>query len=327
MSGVQTITVGEDETGMRLDRWFRAHYPQLTHGRLEKLLRKGEVRVSGGRAKSNRRLEAGDIVRVPPLDAKTAKKAPPGLARRDAERAIDEMRVYEDDDILAVNKPFGLAVQGGTKTTKHVDALLQALGGEDARPRLVHRLDKDTGGLLLTAKTRAAAQKLTAAFRAHDVEKTYWALCAGAPRVSDGSIDMGVAKRMVRFHDGEEERIVPAEGEDAKRALSLFQTVEQAGAVSFLALSPVTGRTHQLRVHMAAMGCPIVGDGKYGGAAARIEGISPKLHLFCRAMRFAHPRTGRMMTLKAPLTGHMKETWSFFSFDAAVDIDWSDEKA
>lgn len=317
-------TVTDDEAGMRLDRWFKMHFPNVRHGELEKFLRKGQIRVSGGRAKSNRRLETGDEIRIPPLSDEIPKKAPRQFIVEDA-KEIRKLVIYEDDSIIALNKPFGLAVQGGANTKRHVDGMLAALEKDGERPRLVHRLDKDTGGLMLVAKTRKAAQALSDAFKGRGVDKTYWALVAGVPRPHEGTIDLPVAKRMMRIGDGEQERVVPAEGEDAKKAISHYQTLEDAGVVAFLAMQPVTGRTHQLRVHAAAMGCPVVGDGKYGGPEARIEGVSPKLHLFCREMSFQHPTTKRKMTLKAPLTGHMRETWKFFSFDREANVEWPEE--
>jgi 23S rRNA pseudouridine955/2504/2580 synthase len=224
--------------------------------------------------------------------------------------------------MIALNKPFGLAVQGGTKTTRHIDGMLKALEKDSERPRLVHRLDKDTGGLLLVAKTRIAAQRLGDAFKGHKVEKTYWALTAGAPRPRQGTISLPIAKRMTRNDHGETERVLPVEGEDAKKAITDYQIIEDADRVAFVAMRPVTGRTHQLRVHAAAIGYPILGDGKYGGASAFIEGVSPKLHLFCRSMIFPHPKTGRQITLSAPLTGHMSESWKFFSFDREAECAW-----
>lgn len=324
MSGVQTRTVKSDEEGMRLDRWFKAHFPQVRHGELEKLLRKGQVRVAGGRVKASRRLETGEEIRIPPLSDEPAPAPKRAPNPADAE-TLRRMIVFEDDAIIALNKPFGLAVQGGAGTKHHLDGMLAALEKNGERPRLVHRLDKDTGGLLLVAKTRQAAQRLGDAFKGHDVDKTYWALVVGVPRPKDATISMPIAKKMVRIGDGEEERVVPAEGEDAKKAITDYQLVEEAGTVSFLAMRPITGRTHQLRVHAAALGCPIVGDGKYGGPASRIEGVSPKLHLFCRSMTFPHPKTGRRMTLKAPLEGHMLETWKFFSFDRNASVEWLEE--
>ncbi len=314
-------TVTADEAGMRLDRWFKAHFPAVRHGELEKFLRKGQVRVAGGRAKSNRRLEEGEEIRIPPLQTESEKKP----SRKYSDQDVEEIRrhiIFEDDSLIALNKPFGLAVQGGTKTAKHVDGMLGALEKNGERPRLVHRIDKDTGGLLLVAKTRAAAQALGDAFKRHEVDKTYWALTNGVPRPREGTISLPLAKRMVRLKEGGKELVVPAEGEEAKKAISDYQVLDEAGPVAFLAMRPVTGRTHQLRVHAAAIECPIVGDGKYGGEGAFIEGVSKKLHLFCRSMTFRHPGTGRVTTLTAPLTGHMAETWSFFSFDKSAECDW-----
>lgn len=322
MTGVQQRTVTEAESGMRLDRWFKAHFPALGHGQLEKMLRKGQIRVAGGRAKAGRRLEAGEEVRVPPmpsLSEKAQTKPRYSQADRDAMRALI---IYEDEHLIAINKPFGLPVQGGSKTKQHIDAMLGALERDGERPRLVHRLDKDTGGLLIVARTRAAAQRLSDAFKGREVEKTYWALTVGVPRPQSGTISLPIAKRMVRIGEGEEERVVPADGEDAKRAISHYQVVEAAERAAFVAMRPVTGRTHQLRVHAAAMGTPIVGDRKYGGEAARIEGLSPKLYLFCRSMRFPHPKTRAMVSFEAPLQGHMLETWKFFSFDQRAKTEW-----
>lgn len=319
MSAVDTISVAEGEAGMRLDRWFKAHFPALGHGELEKLLRKGNIRVNGARAKANRRLEAGETVRVPPLGDKAAGPKPYAPANREDAEFLKRITIYEDAEILALNKPFGLAVQGGAKTGRHIDGMLAALEKNGERPRLVHRLDRDTGGLLLLAKTRAAAAKLGAELQRRDVEKTYWALVAGVLKMRQGTIDLAIAKRMVR----NEERVVPAEGEDAKKAITDYQVIDEATpAAAFLALRPRTGRTHQLRVHCAAMGTPIVGDGKYGGKIAKIDGVAPMLHLFCRSMSFAHPKTGKKMTLTAPLTGHMRDTWKFFGFDANAKCEW-----
>ena len=325
MSGVQNMTVKPDEDGMRLDRWFKVHFPGVRHGELEKYLRKGQVRVARGRVKASRPLVIGEEIRIPPLQddaTRAAPKRPSTISRKDAAAFIKNITIFEDDHILAINKPFGLAVQGGTKTREHVDGFLEALSHDNDRPRLVHRLDRDTGGLLLLAKTRRAAQRLGDAFQGHKVEKDYWALVVGAPRPREGTIDMPVAKRMVRMR----EQVVPAEGEGAKKAISDYQILDEAGdRLALLALRPITGRTHQLRVHCAAIECPVVGDGKYGGAEAHVEGMAGKLHLFCRAMSFPHPGTGRMMELKAPLTAHMREVFSFFNFDEDVVYSWPDD--
>ncbi|MBI1364914.1 MAG: RluA family pseudouridine synthase [Alphaproteobacteria bacterium] len=326
MSRVQTIKVTESEAGMRLDRWFRSHFPNLKHGELEKLLRKGQVRVEGGRVKASRRLEPGETIRIPPIAEKPAEKpapAPNAKARREDRDFLKSLILFEDESLIALNKPFGLAVQGGSKTTRHIDGMLAALEEDGERPRLVHRLDRDTGGLLILAKTRAAAAKLGGAFQRHEVDKTYWALVAGAPHPRQGTIDLPIAKRMVRIGEGKRERVVPAEGEDAKKAVTDFQILDGAGAgVSFLALRPRTGRTHQLRVHCAAAGAPIVGDSKYGGPVSRLEGVAPKLHLFCREMTFPHPKDGVPITIRAALSGHMLDSWRFFHFDECADATW-----
>ena len=326
MSGVQKRIVTADEEGMRLDRWFKTHFPALRHGELEKLLRKGQVRVAGGRVKSNRRLEQGEEIRIPPISSSPGSAAGKkrAFAKQDAD-FIKKLVLFEDDALIALNKPFGLAVQGGTNTKQHVDGMLESLAEHSERPRLVHRLDKDTGGLLLIAKTRHAAQRLGDAFKMHAVDKTYWALTAGVPRPRQGTINLPIAKRAESQDDGRE-KMSPAHGGGAKEAITYYQTLDEAGRnIAFLAMQPVTGRTHQLRVHAAAIECPIVGDGKYGGEAAHLPGVSSKLHLFCRSMSFPHPKTGRTTTLKAPLTGHMLETWRFFAFDENAECEWPED--
>lgn len=325
MSGVQMKTVTADEQGLRLDRWFKVHFPALSHGQLEKLLRKGQIRVAGGRVKSNRRLETGEEIRVPPLDSKS-KPAPARSFQNSSDREEDlkrlrDMIVFEDDSFLALSKPFGMAVQGGSKTKHHIDAMLRVLESEDCQPRLVHRLDKDTGGLLLVAKTRQAAQRLGDAFKAKEIDKSYWALTAGVPVPSSGTINLPIAKKTNEMGN----EAVSPDRRNGKPAVTDYQVIENAERVAFVAMRPITGRTHQLRVHAQAIGTPIVGDGKYGGAVAQIEGLPRKLHLFCRSMTFLHPKTRRKMTLKADLSGHMLETWSFFSFDQKADVTWPED--
>ncbi len=324
MSGVETKVIAEKDDGLRLDRWFKTYYPGLRHGALEKLLRTGQIRVNGGRVKANRRVEAGESIRIPPIDDEAVAPKTEFRPKKEDAAAIRSMTIYEDDAILALNKPFGLAVQGGAKTTRHIDGMLAALEKDGERPRLVHRLDQDTGGLLILAKTRIAAAKLGKAFQGHDVIKTYWALCVGVPQIRQGSINLPVAKKMVRVGDRDQERMAPAEGEDAKKAITDYTVLDSAGPASFLAMKPLTGRTHQLRVHCAAMGTPIVGDRKYGGPNAAIEGVPEGLQLFCREMTFPHPDNNLLITLTAPLTGRMKETWELFGFDPEAQVVWPD---
>ncbi|SLN38244.1 Ribosomal large subunit pseudouridine synthase C [Pseudoruegeria aquimaris] len=335
MSGVQQVTVAEGEGDQRLDRWFRRHFPQLTQGRIEKMCRKGEIRVDGGRVKTSTRLEVGQVVRVPPLPAvDAAKAAKPPVRRISAadEALIQQAVIWKDDHIIALNKPPGLPTQGGSKQTRHVDGLSDALRfGLDEKPRLVHRLDKDTSGVLLLARTRAAAQALTAAIRHKATRKIYWAVVAGVPHPFLGEIKTGLVKAPGHGSQGEGEKmqiVHPAEIDStpgAKRALTHYATLYRvASRAAWVAMEPITGRTHQLRAHMAGIGHPIIGDGKYGGSGqenlgdgwgAKLGGIiSNKLHLHARSMSFQHPVTRKAITITAPLPEHMARTFETFGW-------------
>jgi 23S rRNA pseudouridine955/2504/2580 synthase len=315
MSNVQIIAVAAGDADIRLDRWFRRHFPELGHGRLEKLLRTGQVRIDGKRARAGDRVSAGQSVRVPPLGAALSEKRPNGSAAASVSEhdaaAIRATVLHRDTEVIAINQPAGLAVQGGTGTTRHLDAMLDALRFEATeRPRLVHRLDKDTSGVLLLARTAAAAAKLAAAFRHKSARKTYWAVVAGVPRPQRGRIDLPLAKLPGRAG----EKMAPEEDGDA--AVTYYAVIEQAGSkAAFLALMPITGRTHQLRAHCAAIGTPILGDGKYGGASAHIAGVpgGRALHLHAREILLPHP-SGGTLRIEAPLPPHMHETWQFFGF-------------
>ena len=329
MSGVIQREVVEADAGQRLDRWFNAHYPQLSHGGLEKLLRKGQIRVDGGRVKASRRLEAGESIRIPPDvptgDRPDRKKRNTTVSPQDTD-FIRDLVVYEDDTLLALNKPSGIAVQGGTNTTRHIDGMLSAFGRDENKPRLVHRLDRDTSGLLVLAKTRRAAAALGFAFQKHEVIKEYWALVLGAPNPVEGTIDMPIAKKMVRIKDEEQERVIAADDDESKKAITDFITVDDAaGKAAFVALRPLTGRTHQIRVHCAAIGTPVIGDRKYGGTQAIMEGVAPSLHLHCRAMAFRHPKTSKQIVLSAPIGGYMQKTWTFFGFNQYAEVTWPQE--
>ncbi|MPY76796.1 MAG: RluA family pseudouridine synthase [Alphaproteobacteria bacterium] len=316
MSGVEIRKVASGEADMRLDRWFRLHFPDLGHGRLQKLLRTGQVRVDGRRAKAGARLEAGAEVRVPPLSDGPPPASPrPKNEPSDADAAfIRSLVLYRDDDVIALDKPPGLAVQGGTGTHRHIDAMLEALRFDAPEaPRLVHRLDRDTSGVLMLARSRAVAAALGKTFRGREVRKLYWAIAVGVPEPRLGRIDMAIAKLPGRA--GEKMAVDEDEGQ---RATTYYRVMEAAARrLAWVALWPQTGRTHQLRVHAAALGWPILGDGKYGGPAAFIagQGLSRKLHLHARALTLPHPATGAPLVVRAPLSGHMKETWKFFGFD------------
>ena len=318
MSEVRTLTVAEDEAELRLDRWFRRHFPTLAHGRLEKLLRTGQVRVDGKRARANARLVGGQVVRVPPLGPEPEDQPRPRLPV-DGRAAADlrALVLHRDDDIIVINKPPGLAVQGGVKTERHLDAMLDALRfGAVERPRLVHRLDKDTSGVLVLARHPAAAARLAAAFRERTTRKLYWAITVGVPKLPQGRIDLALAKLPGRAG----ERVRP--DEEGRRAVSYYRVLEHVGRqAAWLALMPETGRTHQLRVHCAAIGTPILGDGKYGGNGAFLPGapLAPQLHLHARAI--ALPDRGRMLRWVAPLPPAMRDTFAFFGFDPSRDDD------
>ena len=321
MSAVSVLTVAADEEGLRLDRWFRRRFPNLTHGRLEKLLRTGQVRVDGGRVKASARLVAGQSVRVPPLPDTAppagAGPAAKGVARISVGDAKDlQARVlYRDADVLAIDKPPGLAVQGGTGTARHLDGLLDALTFDaKERPRLVHRLDKDTSGVLLLARNARAAAVLGEALRDRAARKIYWAVVVGVPRPARGRIDLPIAKLPGRAG----ERMVP-DVEHGQKAVTDYRVVERAGSVAaWLAMEPETGRTHQLRVHALALGTPILGDGKYGGQGAFLPGApgASRLHLHARGIRIPHPVRG-LIEVVAPLPPHMAETFAFLGFDQA----------
>lgn len=341
MSGVQMIAVTPEDSGQRLDRWLRRMFPHVNQGRVEKMCRKGELRVDGGRVKASTRLEAGQQVRVPPLPASDERPAPAPVSRVSAADAqmIQAAVLWKDDHIIVLNKPAGLPTQGGSKQTRHVDGLSEALKfGYDEKPRLVHRLDKDTSGVLLLARTRAAAQGLTAAMRHKATRKIYWALVAGVPAPYLGEIRYGLVKAPGHGKAGENEKmrcVHPREVADtpgAKRAHTLYATLYRvASRAAWVAMEPITGRTHQLRAHMAEIGHPIIGDGKYGGSGQENMGdgwgaqmggeISRKLHLHARSMTFEHPVTHKQITVAAPLPPHMAHSWETLGWDESLAAD------
>lgn len=317
---VTTVTVAADEADIRLDRWFKRHYPGLSHGRLEKLLRTGQVRIDGKRAKSNQRLEPGQAVRVPPLGEESAASvadrpaaAPKPRVTPEDEAMIRACVLHRDAHVIVLNKPAGLATQGGTGMTRHLDSMLDALRFDAAeRPRLVHRLDKDTSGVLVLGRTAQAAAWLAKAFKSRDAHKIYWALVVGLPNPRDGVIKAPISK--VEGIGGEKMLVDPYEGKHAVTEYTVIESAQKKAA--WVQLEPLTGRTHQLRVHMAYIGTPILGDGKYGGAEAHLQGmgISRKLHLHARAISLPHP-DGGALTITAPLSEHMAESFDFFGFD------------
>jgi 23S rRNA pseudouridine955/2504/2580 synthase len=308
--------VTEDEADIRLDRWLRRHYPVLTQGMLQKLCRTGQVRVDGARVETSQRLQPGQSVRIPPLPAGPPPKPEAPVLDAATMRELETMVVYMDESVIVVNKPAGLPVQGGPGIIRHLDGMLDGLrNGALDRPRLVHRIDMDTSGLLVLARSPGSAAKLAAAFRSRHVQKTYWAVVAGRPEPDEGRID----RALVRFgglRGGERTALAEPGEEDAARAITDYRTLDHAGKrLAWLHLSPHTGRTHQLRVHCAAMGTPILGDRKYGGEAVRLEGFADRLHLHARALTLPHPGGG-FLDVEADIPPHMRETFATIGFQA-----------
>jgi 23S rRNA pseudouridine955/2504/2580 synthase len=319
----ETVTVDGKEGSLRLDRWFKRHYPGLGHGRLEKLLRTGRIRVDGKRARSGDRVEPGQAIRIPPLVEVAPPARPPSPRPRPADEAMLQAAIlHRDEAVIVLNKPSGLAVQGGTGTDRHLDALLDGLRfGNDERPRLVHRLDKETSGILVIARTAAAAAFMTRAFREKSTRKTYWAVVVGLPRPRQGRIDLALAKT-----PGPGGERVRPDTDEGRHAVTYYRVIESAGnRASWLALMPVTGRTHQLRAHCAAIGTPILGDRKYGEATAHIAGVPGprRLHLHARALSVPHPLDGTLQ-VTAPLPLHMWQIWEFFGFPADIEDPFAD---
>ncbi|UJQ95258.1 RluA family pseudouridine synthase [Mariluticola halotolerans] len=317
MAAVQQQDVSDDEDGMRLDRWFALHFPQLPFGRLQKLLRTGQVRVDKARVKANTRLAAGQVVRIPPVDDE-AKPATPRINAKDVE-FLRNLIIYEDDDIYVFNKPHGLAVQGGSGTKRHMDGMLQSLINKKGEaPRLVHRLDRDTSGCLLVAKTRAVASHFGQVFRTRSARKIYWALTVGVPNPPQGRISCFVARQSTK--DGEQMVVVNNGDNGAQHSVSHYSVTDTAGRdFAWVTLKPVTGRTHQLRVHMQEMGTPILDDPRYftldNWNWERPEVLGEGLHLHAR--RLALPlRNGKRLDITAPLPPHMVRSFNALGFDA-----------
>jgi 23S rRNA pseudouridine955/2504/2580 synthase len=337
VSGVRQVSIGAEDADQRLDRWLRRLHPHVTQARIERMCRKGELRVDGARVKAATRLEPGQIVRIPPLPDAPAPDQP-GPARL-SEKDAAEIRaavIFRDAHVLALNKPPGLAVQGGSGQTRHLDALAEALRFDlDEKPRLVHRLDKDTSGVLLMARSSRVAAGLAEAFKAREARKIYWAVVAGCPSPRAGTIRYGLVKAPGHGPGGAGEKMIClhpdriAETDGARRAITHYVVLESAAKrAAWVALAPVTGRTHQLRAHMAEIGHPIVGDGKYGtssqenpgtGWGAQLGGqVSRKLHLHARSLEIRHPVTGKPLRIAAELPAHMARTWDLFGWEAGA---------
>ena len=315
---VRQFTVSADDDGIRLDRWFKRHQPETSFNLVSRWARTGQLRVDGARATPGDRITAGQIIRVPPADAAPASEARPKRLRNPLSAAETEFAqslvIHRDPAALVLNKPPGLATQGGSGTTEHVDGLLDALTFEaEGRPKLVHRLDKDTSGALLVARSARAAAHFAKAFSSRTARKVYWAIIVGVPSIEDGMIELPIAKQPGT--GGEKMHVDEKEGSPAR---TRYRVIDRAGNnAAWVELQPFTGRTHQLRVHMAAIGHPIVGDGKYGGKLAFLTGtISRKMHLHARRIRVDHPDDGHV-DVTAALPTHFAESMAALGFDEA----------
>lgn len=315
---VRQFTVADDDDGIRLDRWFKRHLPDVSFNLVSRWARTGQLRINGKRASPGDRIEAGQVLRVPPAEPARA-ETPTAKPRRERPQLSEDQLAYaqsfvihKDRSALVINKPPGLATQGGTKTSEHVDGLLDALIFEaEGRPKLVHRLDKDTSGALLLARSSRAAASFAKSFSSRTARKVYWALVVGVPDIDDGMIELPLAKQPGT--GGEKMHVDEREGLPAR---TRYRVIERAGnRAAWVELQPFTGRTHQLRVHMAAIGHPIVGDGKYGGKEAFLTGgISRKMHLHARRIRIDHPDGGQV-DVTAELPRHFAESIETLGFD------------
>jgi 23S rRNA pseudouridine955/2504/2580 synthase len=314
----QTVPVTADEGGMRVDRFVEARFPGLSFSHIQRIIRKGELRVNGRRARANQRLAAGQMVRIPPLRHEQSKEPRQGNeAERKTRDFLKSITLFEDDDVLVLNKPMGLAVQGGSGTTRHIDGMLEVFRDRQGqRPRLVHRLDKGTAGCLIVAKTRFAASALAKTFRSRAARKIYWALVAGVPKPRQGRISTFLSKE--EREDESFMRIARHGEEGASHAVTYYAVVDSAARqLAWLSLKPVTGRTHQLRAHMAHIGHPIIGDAKYFAKEnwQLPPGMQNRLHLLARRIVVPHPRAGTI-DVSAPLPPHMAQSWNLLGLDA-----------
>jgi 23S rRNA pseudouridine955/2504/2580 synthase len=315
---VQTVTVTADEANMRVDRFLEARFPSLSFSHIQRIVRKGELRVNGKRADSKDRLEEGQSVRIPPLKLDAPKAAASfSEAAKKTHDALKDMILFEDDDVMVLNKPAGLAVQGGSGITRHVDQMLETMrDAKGQRPRLVHRLDRETAGCLLVAKTRFAATALTGSFRHRSARKIYWALVAGVPKPKQGRISTYLAKE--ENEDDSIMRVAAHGDEGASHAVTYYAVVETSAAkLAWVSLKPVTGRTHQLRAHMAHIDHAIVGDPKYFNKEnwQLPGGLQNRLHLLARRIVIPHPRGG-FIDATAPLPPHMLQSWNLLGLEA-----------
>lgn len=329
---IKSITVKDDDDGQRLDRWLKKAVPDLPYGLSQKLIRKGQIRIDGKRAKADTRLAAGQEVRIPPIEQKSDSSGQRKMTDKD-KAFIKSLVIYEDADVIALNKPAGLATQGGSKTKIHIDGMLEGLANKEGiKPRLVHRLDKDTSGVLLLARSAKIAKKLGEEFKHREVKKVYWAVVSPAPEHPDGTIRAPLIKA-----GGTNKERMKVDDKDGKTAITDFIMLENAlTSAAFMAFWPRTGRTHQIRVHAELMGCPIVGDNKYARLPEQEEwhearrkaeadlkalNLADRLHLHARRIILPHPGRSGTLDITAPLPPELVKSWKALGFSANLKQD------
>lgn len=322
MSGVRTVTVAQDDDGQRLDRWLKKHVPDLPYALVQKLIRKGQIRVDGGRVKTDTRLTAGQEIRLPP-SAEGGKQDQYFRAHKGDADLVRSMIIYDDGDLMAINKPAGYASQGGLRIERHIDGLMESMADEEGnKPKLCHRLDRDTSGILMLARSREMAMRMGRAFENKNIRKYYWAIVTPAPEMNEGTITAPLIKG-----DGPYKDMMIVDEENGKFSRTEFRVVERAAKkAAFIALWPRTGRTHQLRVHSTVAGFPIIGDEKYGDQETSYEtiealGLAPRLHLHAARLIVPHPMGKGLLDLRAPLPVELKKSWEAYGFDPHYNED------
>jgi len=317
MKDVQHIKIMPDDDGQRLDRWLKKNVEEMSFVMVQKLIRTGQIRLDGKRVKPDTRLVAGQELRLPPMDERPEKIDGYRLRDEDAEMIIKSV-LYDDGDVLAINKPAGIATQGGMNIERHIDGMLEALITKDGiKPRLVHRLDKETSGVLLLARSADIARKLGRMFQSREMKKIYWAITSPAPLDMEGEIKAP----LIKGTEGPNKDKMLVDEKEGQKAFTNFEVMEVAGRkAAFVAFMPKTGRTHQIRVHAAYAGFPLLGDSKYGEKAA-IEGpgITQRLHLHARSLEFLHPVTRKKLKLTAPLPSDLAKSWDALGFQKKPD--------
>lgn len=319
MSKVKFLNVKPDEDNQRLDRYLRKHIGKVPFSLIQKIIRTGQVRVDGKRGKTDTRLSEGQQIRIPPVEEK---HGPTQFKPRKGDlEKLRAMIIYDDGDLLVLNKPYGVPTQGGSKINYHIDGLLKLMeDSKGVRPKLTHRLDRDTSGLLICARSAKTVRAMGQVFKSKNIRKYYWAVTIGVPEQYQGIIDAPLGKGEGALKDT---MVIDTEGGKASRTeYSILDTA--ASTAALVAFWPRTGRTHQIRAHASTvLGTPILGDVKYGGMEETFEGLnlSERLHLHAFRIQCPHPNGKGILDLSAPLPDDLKKSWKAFNFASDTNLD------